>query len=276
MMKAPSSIAIRLNPTKNEVEKIASRLSDAFKKYDVKCDIVDQNGDLSAYDILCVLGGDGTLLLSLDEALKFDIPLLGINMGRIGFLSEVQPEQLENDVTQLMRGEYAIEHRMLLSASVLGSNEPPAFALNEVAINRTGIAQGVLSIEIESGGNVIDQFSGDGIIVASATGSTAYSLSAGGPIVSPALDCILLTPICPHTLHARPVIISPKDPVIIHVHGDRNDARILIDGHKILNFEHLTNKSVLIHRADKKAQFVRLRHQNFFDLLRGKLSEWTH
>ncbi len=228
--------------------------------------------NLSGCELICVLGGDGTLLSLVENAYGRDLPLLGVNMGRMGFLTEIQPEHIEQDIAQLMRGEYGIANRMLLAAQMQGAS---GVALNEVAINRTGSSIGILSIEIEADGVLVDRFSGDGLIVASATGSTAYSLSAGGPIIAPGLDCMVLTPICPHTLHARPVVLSPKERVVVRVLGDKDSARVVLDGHNIMRFENGDNQ-VTIHRAQRDAKFVRLHEHNFFGLLRSKLSDWTH
>lgn len=229
--------------------------------------------DYRGCDMLCVFGGDGTLLSALNVAYELQVPLLGIDMGRMGFLSEVQPEQIEADIAQLMRGEFYIDERMLLAAELGGERD--LVALNEVAINRTGFQVGILGIEVEASGVLVDRFSGDGLIVASATGSTAYSLSAGGPIVAPGMDCMVLTPICSHTLHVRPVVVSPDERITVRVLGDLGSARVVLDGHNILEFSG-GNREVRIRRAQRNAYFVRLHQRNFFDLLRSKLSDWTH
>lgn len=224
-------------------------------------------------EFLCVLGGDGTLLMALDMTLPLDIPILGINMGRVGFLSELQPDQMEQGVRRALAGEGHIERRMLLEATT--SDGQRALALNDVAFNRSEMAVGVLPIEYGAGGNVIDRMAGDGLIVATATGSTAYSLSAGGPVVSPHLRCILVTPICPHTLHARPVALSPDETVTVRLLTQSENASVLVDGFKRLIVPR-DDHTVTIRQASVSAAFLRLDAINFFDVLHEKLSGWTH
>ena len=166
-------------------------------------------------DLLCVLGGDGTLLSALDVAIPYDIPMLGVDLGRVGFLSEVEPDDLEEDFERLFAGEGFMENRMIME--IEGEDSERMFALNEISVMRRGQAVGILSLELEVNGTLLDRISGDGLIVASATGSTAYSLSAGGPIVSPGLDCFVLTPVCPHTMSARPFVASAGDRISVRV-----------------------------------------------------------
>ena len=154
-------------------------------------------GDFAGCEFLCVLGGDGTLLAAVDAALDLNLPLLGVNLGRVGYLSEVQPENLARDVGRALAGEGWLDRRMLLRATT--SDGGSALALNEVAFNRSENSVGILALEVSAGGAMVDRVAGDGLVVATPTGSTAYSLSAGGPLVAPGLNCILLTPICPHT-----------------------------------------------------------------------------
>lgn len=229
--------------------------------------------DFAACEFLCVLGGDGTLLAALDVALPLGLPLLGVNMGRVGYLSEVQPENIERDVQRALSGESFIERRMLLEASTSAGER--GLALNEVSFNRAEGTVGILALEMSAGGAVIDRLAGDGLVVATATGSTAYSLSAGGPVVAPGLDCVLLTPICSHTLHARPVVVSADQVVTVRVIDDRSRAHVLLDGRKPISLPE-GDPRVTIRRAEATAAFLRLEDRNFFDVLREKLSDWTH
>ena len=151
-------------------------------------------------DLLFVLGGDGTVLSALDRAVPWQIPILGVNLGRLGFLSEVEPENLEADLEKLFRGDYWFDDRMLMT---LEGAEEDCFALNEIVISRKNAAAGIFSVEARANGTLIDRISGDGLIVASATGSTAYSLSAGGPIVAPGLECFVHNSRVP-AYHERP------------------------------------------------------------------------
>lgn len=230
-------------------------------------------GRLEDCDLLMVLGGDGTILSALDYALPNDIPVLGINLGRLGFLSEVEPKNLRRDVIEVLEGRYSIDSR--LTMRIQGHDERNIYALNEIVVRRSTPAVCVLSLEIEVNGIMVDRISGDGLIVASATGSTAYSLSAGGPIIRPGLDCFVITPICPHTMNARPVVVSSNDMITIRVLDDRGGAHAVLDGRETVDIR-TEGPGIAICRSDLKARFIRLHDRNYFSLLRDKLSEWTH
>lgn len=230
-------------------------------------------GSFEECDLLMVLGGDGTLLSALDYALPKNIPMLGINLGRMGFMTEVDPVNLRRDVSEVLDGNYTIDSRMTLT--VAGQNENNFFALNDIVLTRSTPSVRILSLEIEVNGIVVDRISGDGLIVATATGSTAYSLSAGGPIIRPGLDCLVITPICPHTLNTRPVVVSSNDVIKIRVMDDRGGAQAVMDGRKVINVP-CGEPGVTILRSELRARFIRLHDRNYFSLLRDKLSEWTH
>ena len=230
-------------------------------------------GSFEECDLLMVLGGDGTLLSALDYALPKNIPMLGINLGRMGFMTEVDPANLRRDVSEVLDGNYTIDSRMTLT--VAGQNENNYFALNDIVLTRSTPSVRILSLEIEVNGIVVDRISGDGLIVATATGSTAYSLSAGGPIIRPGLDCLVITPICPHTLNTRPVVVSSNDVIKIRVMDDRGGAQAVMDGRKVINVP-CGEPGVTILRSELRARFIRLHDRNYFSLLRDKLSEWTH
>ena len=230
-------------------------------------------GSFDDCDMLMVLGGDGTILSALDHALPNDIPVLGINLGRMGFLTEVDPGDLRSDIVEVLEGRYTFDSR--LTMRIQGLDERSCFALNEIVVRRSTPAVCVLSLEIEVNGILVDRISGDGLIVASATGSTAYSLSAGGPIIRPGLDCFVITPICPHTMNTRPVVVSSNDMITIRVLDDRGGAQAVLDGRKIVEIEP-GEPGITILRSNRKARFIRLHDRNYFSLLRDKLSEWTH
>ena len=229
--------------------------------------------ELSECDLIMVLGGDGAILSALDWALPNNIPLLGINFGRLGFLTEIDPSSLQQDIAALLDGKYTLDTRTTMT--VKGLNQRDFFALNEIVVTRATPSVRVLSLEIEVNGTLVDRISGDGLIVASATGSTAYSLSAGGPIVMPGLDCFVITPICAHTMTARPVVVSSDDQVSVRVLDDRGGAHAVLDGRKDVPLNGAFSR-ITIQRCDMQARFVRLHDRNYFSLLRSKLSEWTH
>ena len=224
--------------------------------------------------LLIVLGGDGTILSALDHAISHDIPILGVNLGRLGFLTEIETSNMDDSVIdRVLAEEYALDARMTMQVD--GYDNQRFFALNDIVISRSAPSVRIMSLEYEANGTLVDRISGDGLIVATATGSTAYSLSAGGPVVLPGLDCFVLTPVCPHTLNARPVVVSSNDRITVRMLDDRGGAQAVLDGRKAISLTR-ENPEITISRSARQARFVRLEDRNFFGLLRSKLSEWTH
>ena len=224
--------------------------------------------------LLFVLGGDGTILSGLDCAIPNDLPIVGINLGRLGFLTELETNQLDDNVIdRLLCEEYAIDTRMTMM--VEGQDYLKYFALNDIVITRATPSVRILSLEYEANGALVDCISGDGLIVATATGSTAYSLSAGGPVVLPGLECFVLTPICPHTLNARPVVLSADERITVRMVDDRGGAHAVLDGRRVIALDR-SKPEITIRRSIRQARFVRMYEKNYYGLLRNKLSEWTH
>lgn len=221
-------------------------------------------------DIVFVLGGDGTLLGIARKFARHHIPILGFNLGHLGFLSEAEPDSLEDAVEKVLNGEYTVEERMMLETVVVreGRKLEQSCALNDV-----GIAKGSFSRLITSTLYVDDTYlgtySGDGMIVSSPTGSTAYSLSAGGPIVSPNIDVLLVTPICPHSLNARPIILSPDDQLRIRVDATHQDIGLTIDGQ--LGFKLKVGDIIQVSRAAYSTLLVKWKESSFFEVVRKKL-----
>ena len=229
-------------------------------------------GEFDGCAFLCVLGGDGTLLAALDITINKSIPILGINLGRVGFLSELAPEDIETGLRRVLAGEGYIDRRMMLKACT--EDGLSGLALNDVAFNRSEASVGILHIELMAGPILVERLAGDGLVVASATGSTAYSMAAGGPVVVPGLDCMVITPICPQTLHMRPAVVSAEDVITVRVIEKRSQAHIMLDGYKHLPLSDGAS-IVTIRRAEVTADFLRLDKCNFYDLMRRKLSLWS-
>lgn len=221
-------------------------------------------------DMVFVLGGDGTLLGIARKFARYHIPILGFNLGHLGFLSEAEPDSLEHAVDNVLNGEYSIEERMMLSTEVIreGRSLEQSCALNDV-----GIAKGSFSRLITNTVYVDDHYlgtySGDGVIVSSPTGSTAYSLSAGGPIVSPSVDMLLVTPVCPHTLNARPIVLSAEDCLYIRVSATHEDIGLTIDGQ--LGFKLKVDDIIRVRRAPYSTLLVKWKESSFFEVVRKKL-----
>ena len=278
-------IGIHWNSSKPQGLEVANRLIEMLRRKGVDiCLDSDLKEGLSSSDcfvdqfhrcqLLIVLGGDGTILSGLDRAIPYDIPILGVNLGRLGFLTEVETDELDDRaIDRLLAGDYAIDARTTMT--VEGQDHLRCFALNDIVITRATPSVRILSIEYEANGALVDCISGDGLIVATATGSTAYSLSAGGPVVLPGLDCFVLTPVCPHTLNARPVVVSADERITVRMMDDRGSAQAALDGRRILPLTR-ERPEITICRSPRQARFIRFTEKNYFGLLRSKLSEWTH
>ena len=285
MAVSVNCVGIHWNSSKQTGLEVARRLIGMLRKKGVEICVNDELGQaLMSPDImvnafgncqlLIVLGGDGTILSALDWAIAYDLPILGVNLGRLGFLTQLETDELNDVVIDRMLAEdYAIDARMTMQVD--GYDNACVFALNDIVITRTTPSVRILSLEYESNGTLVDCISGDGLIVATATGSTAYSLSAGGPVVLPGLDCFLLTPVCPHTLNARPVVLSSSDRITVRMIDDRGGAQAVLDGRKVIPMAGQYSQ-ITISRSERSARFVHLHERNYIGLLRSKLSEWTH
>ena len=230
---------------------------------------IDPAQGLNDCDAVISLGGDGTLLRAMQYAMKADIPLLGINLGRVGFLTEIEPAQLNESVQKLCEGAFYIEERMLLSVRI--NQGEPMLSLNDAVVNR---GSRLLAINAYISDDLIGRYIADGVIVASPTGSTGYSLSAGGPVISPDVKCMVVSPICPHTLQHRPVVVSDRETVRLEVDGENSQGIYLsIDGQTTLKLS--GQDTVYVNCAKKTGKLIRLRKPHFFTLVREKLTEWS-
>lgn len=223
-------------------------------------------------DFLIVLGGDGTLLSSARQAAPGGVPILGVNIGRLGFLTEVNVPELLFGLDRLVNGEYMIEERMMLEAKVCrqGSLVEQSMALNDAVITKDAFAR-LIFLETYVDDEYVATYPLDGLIIATPTGSTAYSLSAGGPLVTPAMELMLITPICPHSLWTRPLVIGANSKVKVIILSENAKIMLTMDGQH--GFELKKNDIVTICRAPFRAKFIRLQQHSFYYLLRQKLTE---
>ncbi len=219
-------------------------------------------------DVLLSFGGDGTLLNSAREAGTSHTPILGVNIGRLGFLADVETEQIQTAIRAMEQGAYRVEERTLLDVRSSGDVLASTWALNEFAIERSGQA-GLLSIRAEIDGAFLNEYWGDGLIVATPTGSTAYSLSVGGPIIAPGAGVVVLSPVAPHTLTVRPVIVPDTSLLTLRVHSRENPYVVAVDGKgtRVEDGDVVFN----VTRADHTIHLVKLLGQGYFDTLRSKL-----
>jgi len=225
-------------------------------------------------DLLVVLGGDGTLLAAARMVLPREVPLLGINFGGIGFLTAATVQELYPALEETLRGEYTIERRMLLRVAIIGRNgrsRATLYGLNDAVLHEAG--QRVMEVDMSIGETRVGRFKADGIVVATPTGSTAYSLSAGGPILNPLLDALIATPICAHKLSVRPLVFPAFEVLRLEPGRRRGEAFLSVDGQLLLPLHR--GERIEVGRADSCSCFVRLRGRSFYDLLRDKLKWGT-
>ena len=225
----------------------------------------------SPFDAVVSIGGDGTFLRANQFAVLRGVPMFGVNVGRIGFLAEIELDQLAEACKELKAGAYSMESRMMLEA-VCETGETFC-ALNDIVVSRGGYAR-LIAINAWVDQELVGRYIGDGLIVSTPTGSTGYSLSAGGPIVFPGVNCIILSPVCAHSLQHRPVVISSQQTVTLELDCDpTQQAQLSTDGQDAL---YLSGKQrVVITCAGQQAHFIRFHGQAFFSVIRQKLSEWS-
>jgi len=223
-------------------------------------------------DLMMVFGGDGTMLRVARETAGSHTPFIGINVGSLGFLTDVQAHQLPLALKQIWAGETILESRSLIEATARsGANLIAETALNDFVISR-GAAPRLIDLEVAVDGETLTRYRCDGLIVCTPTGSTAYSLSAGGAVVSPTADVFTLTPICPHTLSNRSVIVGLDSTVRVKVLSERTDTFLTADGQKIIPL--FTGEVVFIKRSRHSIRLLHLAGSSFFETLRRKLS-WS-
>ena len=224
-----------------------------------------------AVDAVLSVGGDGTFLRANQAALRVHAPVLGINVGHIGFLTELELEEFDAACQRLREDAFSLEPRMMLKATLPDGST--LTALNDVVLSRGGSAR-LIAVKASVDQELVGRYIADGLIVSTPTGSTGYSLSAGGPIVCPDVDCIVLSPICAHSLQHRPVVSSSKQTVVLELDFEpQRQAQLSIDGQEPILLQ--GGQKVAIVRAPRDAQFIRLEPRGFFQLIRFKLSEWS-
>lgn len=226
-------------------------------------------------ECILVLGGDGTLLRAARNMVDRDIPLIGINLGTLGYLAEVEIGAIEDALDKLLSDDFTREERMMLEGRVNSKDKSEDnYALNDIVISRCGSLQ-ILTFHIYVNGQFLNSFSADGMLVATPTGSTGYNMSAGGPVVEPAANLLLLTPICPHTLNTRSIVLSPEDEIRIEIpqgkDGRLQAVEASFDGsHKI---GLVTGDNIVIRKAAKTTGILKLNTESFLSVLHKKMSE---
>ena len=224
-----------------------------------------------AVDLIVAVGGDGTMLHAASMAGGEDVPLLGVNRGRLGFLTDVSPQQMLENLDQILGGNYTQESRLRLSATLVSSDgkETTALALNDIVLQRRDTGR-MLDFETRIAGRYVNTHMGDGLIVATPTGSTAYALSCGGPIIEPQLDAVVVVPICPHTLSDRPIVIPANQSIEITLLArDETRAEVSADGHALGAFT--PDDKLIIEPSDNRLTLIHPPGYDFYEILRSKL-----
>ena len=219
-------------------------------------------------DLVFVFGGDGTLLRAAEAVDRTGVPLLGVNFGHLGFLSELERSQLDDGLKRLLDDGFAVEERLVLQGEVTdGDSQRTVRALNDLIVAK-GATGRAIRLAMSISGEPLVSWAADGIIVATATGSTAYSFSAGGPVVSPNVDCLIVTPVSPHGLFARSVIVSPHEEILLDVDADPDGALLSADGHAAIRVN--AGAHVRVRAADDRIRLAKVEPRPFWRLVREK------
>lgn len=245
--------------------------NDVCKELGLTCPGLTEDEIIDACDIAICLGGDGTFLKAARRACKHNKPILGVNLGKLGFLTEVDKDMIENAVERVFNNKYTEEDRMMLGFTILRDGKIIAEdkALNDIVISRGAISR-ILHISTYINGEFVDSFPGDGLIISSPTGSTAYSMSAGGPIVEPDNDLMIITPICPHIIYSRSFITPGNRIVKVVINEDYgHNGMVTVDGQE--GYEIRGGDCVEIRKSSDFVKMIKLDSKNFFKILRSKI-----
>ena len=232
----------------------------------------DMDSEIGDADFLICFGGDGTLLHAAKLARAFDVPIMGVNMGSVGFLAELEHSELKQ-ITRLAKGEYSIERRMMLDVSLIHENREifSDHALNDAAITKGAVAR-VVEMGVYSDGELISSISGDGVVVATPTGSTAYSLSAGGPVVEPTAENLIITPICAHALQSKSFVLAKDRTVELKLGRQvRKTAYLSVDGGRAVRLS--GGDKIRIRASEQGVGLVRMTQRSFYQILLSKLGK---
>jgi NAD+ kinase len=268
-------IALFPNEKKTQSFELANHISTFLKKQGITVVAEDEKAEaiqavpLSSVDpaqikFLISMGGDGTILRLCHRYSHLDAAIVGINLGHLGFMADIPLDDLYPSLTDLIKGAYQIDHRLMLEAKHLR-------AVNEIVIHRAH-NYSLIELEIEVDGVYLNTFTADGIIIATPNGSTAYSLAAGGPILSPDLDAIVITPICPHTISNRPLVLSADRKIQVRYISDYGPVEVRADGLDALVMK--SGESLNVHRSPSTFKRVNLDRHEYFSILRKKLA-WS-
>jgi len=276
LLKNVKSAGIILKPSSPELKDTYLKIKELFEKANIEIFLEDNSAnmiDLKGFslrelcqkvDFLISVGGDGTLLSVVRKSFKYDKPVLGINLGTLGFLTDISMDELPNFINDFKNDIYKIDSRMMVEGSV---NLNKFVAFNDIVVSRKSISS-MIRISAKIDGKPFNSYYGDGVIISTPTGSTAYNLSVGGPIVYPLTEAFIVTPVAPHSLTQRPLVM-PADFEIEFKIIDNQGAVVIVDGQDIYEVEQ--NQSIKIKIASKKAKLIHRIQRNYFEVLNEKL-----
>lgn len=258
---------------KAEQDTYLGKIVSALQPGGIECVLIEDVTQIKTLDMLLVLGGDGTILAVASECARHNVKILGVNFGHMGFLTDFEANQLEQALLLVSLGNYKTVKRSMLDINFRNKNY---LALNEVVLQRctTGNSfSNTVNLHAEIDDSTVDNFSSDGLIISTPTGSTAYSLSAGGSILTPDLAAFIMTPICPHSLHSRPIVFSDESTVKVNQSEKNCTLNLIVDGRVV---ETLNGFDVItIKKADWYTEFISFADNKFFDKLLIKLNIWS-
>lgn len=264
-------VGIYINTTKNDATVAADEFSKLLAKNNVETRVVNLSSDCVGIDAIAVFGGDGTILRVVEFAIEYDVPILAVNVGTVGFLSSVEWRDLNAAVDLLLSGN-ANDKRTVIKVTV---GDKKFYALNEASVQRdtegTSISEAI-KIGLNIDNNFVDDLICDGLMIATPTGSTAYSLSAGGAILTPDLPAFIATPICPHSFRVRPIVFGDNSTAKIEVLTGSYKCALFVDGRKVKSLR--VGESVSVQKSRRCVRFFRI-DNDFFERLLSKLNSWS-
>ena len=260
-------VGIVAKATSREAVKTADELAEWLRRRGLEAAVDEPGGE---YDLMVVLGGDGTLL-SVARSVAPGVPILGVNLGNLGFLTETSRGELYPALVRVLEGRFEVEERSLFDVELVRAGGGPSAVyrvLNDAVINKSALAR-IIELTLQVDGQLIARFRADGLIISTPTGSTAYNLSAGGPILDPLLPVAVLTPICPHALSLRPIVVPDAGPIEVTLETPAEEVYVTLDGQEgaALGFR----DTVRITRGPSKVRLAKVNRRSFYDSLRGKL-----
>lgn len=265
------------NEMKDPQMQVAERIRSYLSFHGAQCVVVKDARELTeSVECVLVLGGDGTMLQAAEGIAGKSIYMIGVNLGSLGYLAEIELDNLEEALNQLITDDYVLDERIMLHGRVVSGDEVQDMspALNDISITRCGSLQ-IISLKIYVNGQFLCRWNADGIIISTPTGSTGYNMSAGGPIVEPCANVILLTPICAHTLNARSIILKAEDIVEIEIDSGHNGVGLQVeansDGNESISMK--TGDKIYISKAENTTKIIKLRKVSFLEILNKKMGD---